>query len=519
MDSHLTLNGLPEKLRLDGWWLAENAGTTETAQSKRKRGLMAEQKPTPTALLLALLLIFLSDLLFWHHAAGLSLALFSSALSLSMMLSQSRRFSTRNWALAGGFTLMMNLPVLDYLQPLSLLFSALGIALLAIWLAMGRLVGWAQGLAVFFYVSFLGPLRIFVDLWQGVDGIRSDKSIAKRLFSFVLPLSFGLAFFWLLTIANPFLDDIAQALGSTEFLSPDAVARAVFWGFVAVFVWPYINLHLFRASAPKALTLRIGSPLAGGGWVVNAGSVRSSLFLFNGIFAVQTGSDLLFLSGGVALPEGMSYASYAHRGAYPLMATALLAGAFAIGTRKLIVEDRLLRGLVYLWLLQNLFLVLTAAFRLSLYVETYALTYLRVAAFIWMFLVFFGLLLVFRQISGNKGNIWLLTQNCLALLAALYISCFVNFAQLIASHNITHPTADTRLDDYYLCRLGAQALPVILTQQAKTNTPICTPHSLPVFHPIEGWRDWGFRNWRIQRYLVENFQYEAGYEHSYSDRR
>ena len=55
-----------------------------------------------------------------------------------------------------------------------------------------------------------------------------------------------------------------------------------------------------------------------------------SLFTFNAIFAIQNGLDIAFLWSGAALPEGVTLAEYAHRGAYPLIATALLAGLFVL---------------------------------------------------------------------------------------------------------------------------------------------------------------------------------------------
>ncbi len=54
-------------------------------------------------------------------------------------------------------------------------------------------------------------------------------------------------------------------------------------------------------------------------------AILNSLILFNALFAVQTILDLIYLWGGVRLPDGLSYAEYAHRGAHPLIATALLA--------------------------------------------------------------------------------------------------------------------------------------------------------------------------------------------------
>ncbi|MBY4893670.1 hypothetical protein KUL25_12940 [Rhodobacteraceae bacterium N5(2021)] len=48
------------------------------------------------------------------------------------------------------------------------------------------------------------------------------------------------------------------------------------------------------------------------------------------------------------------------------MATALLAGAFALATQRMVAESPFLRSLMYLWLAQTLFLVLNAAVRLAL---------------------------------------------------------------------------------------------------------------------------------------------------------
>ena len=52
--------------------------------------------------------------------------------------------------------------------------------------------------------------------------------------------------------------------------------------------------------------------------------------MFNLLFAVQTVLDVIYLWGNTTLPADISYASYAHRGAYPLILTALLAAGFVL---------------------------------------------------------------------------------------------------------------------------------------------------------------------------------------------
>ncbi len=89
------------------------------------------------------------------------------------------------------------------------------------------------------------------------------------------------------------------------------------------------------------------------------------LILFNFLFLLQNLLDIKYLWGGSALPSGMTYASYAHRGAYPLIATALLAAVFTLicfSGNKSHPSWRPAKLLVYLWLAQNIFLVGSAIF-------------------------------------------------------------------------------------------------------------------------------------------------------------
>ena len=132
-----------------------------------------------------------------------------------------------------------------------------------------------------------------------------------------------------------------------------------------------------------------------------------SLILFNALFALQSGLDLVYLWGGAALPDGMSHAEYAHRGAYPLIVTALLAAGFVLIAMRRggpAEQSRLIRPLVLAWIGQNVLLVISSIFRLDLYVAAFSLTYLRLAAFIWMGLVAAGLLLILIQIMLRKPD-------------------------------------------------------------------------------------------------------------------
>ena len=125
------------------------------------------------------------------------------------------------------------------------------------------------------------------------------------------------------------------------------------------------------------------------------------------IFALQNGLDIAFLWSGARLPDGMTFAGYAHRGAYPLIATALLAGLFVLVTLRPgspLAASATTRRLVYLWIGQNVLLVASTILRTLDYVDAYSLTRLRIAALVWMALVAAGLVLICWRIWARRSG-------------------------------------------------------------------------------------------------------------------
>ena len=508
MHRGLLVHGVPERIRLDAWWLGADADTgagSVRGGSDHQSGQADWRKRQGLAVLA--LLVLMADWLFWHHSPGISIALFALILSAAMLAFKPGGANRRAWAVVLGIELLCNLPLVEQLQTISLLFSLSGVIGLAIWMTYGRLVSGGRAILVFLRLSTVGATLLARTGTENIDRSRLGSGLRRQASALLLPLLAGGVFLLLLSAANPILQDVLEAMDPQALLDPDIGWRVAFWCAAASFLWPYLNLDArWLGSLPHAPA----PPRTGPGraaFLINPASVRTSLFLFNLLFLVQTEMDIGILTGGVTLPEGMSYATYAHRGAYPLVVTALLAGAFAVATSHLIGADRRLRALLFLWLGQNMFLVVTAAFRLSLYVDVYALTYLRVAAFIWMGLVLTGLVLIVIQMVRNHSNAWLMRMNFYTLSVTLYLCCFVNFAQVIAGYNLHHSAAPTRLDISYVCNLGPQALPEIHRYERKAKRKICrtTDDAEQQIMTPRNWREWGFRNWRLQAYLHDQY--------------
>ena len=171
----------------------------------------------------------------------------------------------------------------------------------------------------------------------------------------------------------------------------------------------------------------------------------------------------------------------------------------------------MIRPLVYLWVGQNILLVISSMLRLALYVQTYLLTYWRIAAFVWMLLVAVGLVLILARIALRRSNHWLVCGNLLALTAVLYTCSLVNFAAFVADYNVAHSSEvagkGVQLDIDYLMQLGPEALPAI-----DKAVKLGSIHPRLVLHrnwlveqqrqQATSWRGWSFRGWRLQRYLA-----------------
>jgi len=301
--------------------------------------------------------------------------------------------------------------------------------------------------------------------------------------------------------------------------------RCVFWASILCAIWPLLHVGK-RQHAEQALQASLPTISGDYGGLFSDAAILRSLSLFNALFAMQTLMDATYLWAGHALPAGMTHASYAHRGAYPLVASALLAAAFillALQRERSGRKTPFIRALMLIFVAQNILLVLSSILRLELYLAAYSLTYLRLAALIWMGLVALGLVFILIQIFRNLPNAWLLSANALSLTVTLYLCCFIDMPKLIADFNLAHcreiAGSGPQLDRPYLKNLGPAAIPAIdaslaaladsgeTTGQSADNfvqSLLSIRGSLALqFSDVDhSWRAWSFAAWRLGRYLA-----------------
>jgi hypothetical protein len=477
----------------------------------------------------AILLVALADFLFYGQPAGITVFLFALLIAAAVVAVHPAAFSDGRVWLKPVALLVALLPLAENVSALSVSIALAAMIVFALSLSgrlRHRIARVAGQIALF---GLAAPFRFVNDFIRWRKTARRFGRRRVRLAAiavWVMPLTLGAVFLALFGAANPVIDYWLSLIDLLKLLDLIQLARIAFWLFVLAGVWAFLRPRLPRLvrRIPRAAPADISAQAERTVTTIEdilfgKAAILRALVVFNILFALQTALDAAYLWGGVTLPDGLSYAAYAHRGAYPLIVTALLAAGFVLAALRPGSEtsaDPIIRRLVYAWVAQNIMLVISSILRLDLYIGIYALTYWRVAAFVWMGLVAAGLALIIARIALGKSNEWLLSANLLTLSLTLYAGGFINFTALIANYNVDHSFEMTGqgipLDAWYLRSLGPGAFPALdrfFDHQGKTPAVGAVQELARLRDVDEGWyraaqqnwRAWSFRDWRLLGYL------------------
>lgn len=468
-----------------------------------------------------------ADWLFFKQAGGVNFTLFLAALagcSLASAIFQKNCCGKKRG-------LLVLLPGLiagfEAFNSLTVLMGILGSVVFAIYVNTNRRAGFITWIFMVMRLTLTAPGRFIVDIiWlQRVMSKLNSSPWSSHAKGWMVPLVLTAGFLSLFYFANPLIGQWIRNFDILALLQLMDIRRLMFWVAIILASWPFIRLStklLPTLVVKKVKGTATKMPVKASGLMLDKKSVFRSLFLFNLLFGLQTSLDFIYLWGNHSLPDGVTYAQYVHRGTYILLLTSLLAATFILfvtGKKMAMETDRPIKILLLLWTTQNIVLVVSTMQRMGLYVEAFALTYLRVAALLWMLLVMIGLGFILVRLIFRHSNLWLIKMNAISLLIVCYATSLTNLPYVIADYNVTVALSDTskKLDIHYLVGLGEDAIPVIdrvlespYWRDNLVRTTAYNPHNLTsrrnrlstlAKRNHRDWRQWSFRRQRLIDYL------------------
>jgi len=485
-------------------------------------------------ILTAAVMTALADFLFYGAPTGWTLGAFAACVLLASAVLNPHLLAGQWGKAAFVLTLGLCAALFEYPSALAVCMTVTGLASLvtsSVVRFRGSAGRWARGLGMF---AVEWAPRILVDavrISAAATSVFTQRMVAPALASWIVPLGLSALFFALFYVANPVIASWVDALNWVTY--PDVwlppFGRMAFWIFTTLALWPFLRARLFRrdtqpetAAPVPVLNAKESDWLRS--TLLPQGAMIKSLVLFNALFALQNGLDIEYLWRGAMLPEGMTFASYAHQSVYPLLLTALLAAAFVLIAFPPDLQEkpsRLIGGLLVLWVAQNVFLVASSMQRTALYIDEYSLTYLRVSALIWMGLIAAGLIWIVLRIALGRSSRWLINANVLTLGAVLYVCCFIDFGAIIANYNVRNCReingTSAILDlDYLRYDIGVSSLPALrwLASEATRATPgsaladrgpgfaaSADRLEADLHQKGQNWRAWTYRGYRLGQKL------------------
>jgi hypothetical protein len=282
---------------------------------------------------------------------------------------------------------------------------------------------------------------------------RDPKWIGVFIVSLIL-----LIFILLYRGANPIFDKTVNLI-NLDFLKPSL------FGFIliaAMIIYTWVDLLPIKLlskwqnsinETPQNVSvlwsfLTLGTEFFTAKWI---------FLLLNIIVFVVNAGDLLFVVNGQALPEGLTYAEYVHDGVGALIFSICLAVLLIIyffrKTEHTVPKFLVMLAVVFL--IQNIVMLLFTAYRNTLYIEEFSLTYKRLGVYLYLLMALAGILFTIYKLRNNKGLPWLVHKVDWAIFLPLTVFFTINWTPVITDYNITKSEKNLKnVDWHYLISIG-----------------------------------------------------------------
>jgi Domain of unknown function (DUF4153) len=259
---------------------------------------------------------------------------------------------------------------------------------------------------------------------------------------------------------NSFFDWFWKELASLFDFS-----RIVFWCFAAFLILPFLRPANISSELWKSTILldRLPEIIPTSGAIFSSGLV---LVVLNLLFLIANVADALFLWSGQALPPDVSYKSYVHEGVEALIVTVILSAvvlATLFQQSLKVAQRRELKVLAYIWIVQNLFLIVSVTEKLRRYIVTYEMTVARLSTIIFLALVCVGFVSLTIKIIQARSLAWLINGCLFAIFITFYVTQFMDLAGWSANYNVSvmEKNPDHRFDSYTMCKWGPDVWPAL----------------------------------------------------------
>lgn len=314
---------------------------------------------------------------------------------------------------------------------------------------------------------FFLPLKFIRPLFQTLSDIFSgcrmhkDKTILSQVLKGIfMAIPVLIVFVLLFSSADLIFQKVVSDFITID-IEPETVFR-VMVVFIAMLVYIGAYSYTFR-SEENPIVAKQNNKIS-----YSVGHIESSILLgsVNVLFFVFILVQLTYLFGGAGniSSQGFTYAEYARRGFFELIAVAIVSFLLLLVIEKTIAKKDTDHALEFKILsaalvIQVIVIMASAFTRLSLYEEAYGFTTLRLYSHAFIILLAIVFCLLLYKITKDKRENTFAFRTFILLTLFLAAMNFLNPDAFIARRNIERFATTGKLDSDYLSRLSDDAVP------------------------------------------------------------
>jgi hypothetical protein len=324
-------------------------------------------------------------------------------------------------------------------------------------------------LGVFYrcFVHINKPFKLLSATFRGKNGKhRMNPIVGKVLVGLLISIPLVLLLIGLLASADAvfsiYVDKIPNIFSSIRL--DDLIAK----GFIVLLIFFLSFSYLWSLGAKERPGSSIAEEIKGNvPKVFDPAMVITIMTTINVVYISFVLIQFAYLFGGsnFALPSNFTYAEYARKGFFELIAVTiinlLILACFLNFTKKKGSISAKVLGVLYsLMVLCTFVMLISAHFRMSLYEDAYGFTYLRM--FTHCFMVFLFILFIITLARIWSERVKLLRTYIVVAIAAFVIINYINVDAIIAGKNVERYEKHGEIDIQYLTNLSYDAVPELV---------------------------------------------------------
>lgn len=403
--------------------------------------------------------------LFYTQSAGINFIIFSTGLITCLITRDHNLYRKKEWLIAATGAVVSSVMISLYGNLLSVIAGILSLALLS---ALSIHKKSSVILGMFYTAYSIAGSYVFIIL-DSIERRSMSKSATRgrtwiKIIVPFLIISVFLIFFGLYRESNPLFHNLTKNI-NLDFIT---------WGWAGFTILGIFIMYGFYNNKAIPAFYNIESDacesLEKTVQITNIRNIEIEnitgsvlLILLNLLLVTVNILDITYLWGNNRLPEGITYSESVHQGTGTLVLSVIIAISIILiifrSHMNFFKKNKILKAMTYVWIIQNIFMVVSTAYRNELYIAEYTLTYKRIGVFFYLLLTAIGLIVTFLKICATKSNWFLYRKTSWAFFTVLILSSLFNWDLLITNYNIRHSKT---IDRYYLTGLSYINIPALM---------------------------------------------------------